>query len=127
MQTFLLIISYPILLLSLVSFWQTIRQKPEGFFHDLERAGMGNGIRQVIYGITGVYLLYVLTAMNHVRPLSWYGWIVIFESLLFLLSLRGDLTKGLLIGWYRRGPGLYISSVLNTLFPLTAIYLLQFS
>lgn len=125
--TFLIVISYLLLLLSVVSLWQTVKQKPEGYFRQLEEAGFGGGTRQVMYGITGLYLLYVLTVMNYVRPLTWLGAVTVAETLFFLLSMRGDLNSGLSVRWYRKSIGMYLSGVLNILFPLAALYFLQFS
>ncbi|ASS75226.1 hypothetical protein CIG75_09690 [Tumebacillus algifaecis] len=127
MQTVLIVLSYLLLLLSVLSFWQTFKQKPAGFFHELEAAGMSNGVRQIMYAITGLYLLYVLTVMNVARPLTWFGIVTIIESLCFLLALRGDLTSGLFVRWYRYSVGMYVSAVFHILFPIVALYFLQFS
>jgi hypothetical protein len=124
---FLIIVSWLLLLLSVISLIQTCKQKPEGLFAELEQEGFGNVILQIAYGLTGFYLLYVLTVMNHVRPLTWFGILTILEMLLFLLALRGDRKTGPLVRWYRNGIGMYVSALINIAFPIAAIYFLQFS
>ncbi|TCP59337.1 hypothetical protein EV586_101553 [Tumebacillus sp. BK434] len=127
MSVFLIVISYLLLLLSILSLWQTFKHKPEGYFRQLEEAGFANVTRQMMYGLSGLFLLYVLTVMNHVRPLTWFGVLTIAETLFFVLAMRGDLQSGLAVRWYRHSIGMYVSSLLNVLFPLAALYFLQFS
>lgn len=121
---FLLIIAVGLLVLTLASFKQMISIGARTLFAELDGRGESNGVRQTVYALTGLFLLFVLVVMKDVPLLFWPGIIVSADSLLFLFACNVNRNRerdGLIRRYYRSGIGLYLSALIQIAFLVAAI------
>jgi hypothetical protein len=127
LHLFLLIIAVVLLLVTLASFKQMFSFGARNLFAQIDGKGESNGARQMVYALTGLFLLFVLTVMKVVQPLTLPGIIVTVDSLLFLYACyakRNQERDGLVRRYYQSGFGLYFSALLQIVFLVASLLFL---
>jgi hypothetical protein len=126
LHLFLFIIAIGLLVLTVASFKQMIAIGARTLFAELDGRGESNGVRQTVYALTGMFLLFVLVVMKDVPLLFWPGIVVSADSLLFLFACnvnRDREQEGPIRRYYSSGFGLYLSALIQIVFLVAAIVL----
>ncbi len=125
MPIFLLICSSLLLLLGGLTYWQIYRVSAGEFIKEWGESLSGhNGSLQITYGTTGLYVLFVLTAMKHLPATQYLGVLTILDSLLFSFASYRLYKHAPLHRYYSSGIGVYLSGFLQIVFCAAAIYYL---
>lgn len=123
MNGFLIVVLILVLLMDLLALFQLWKHKTEAYLRELEESAKSNGMVQVYYAITGVYVLLLLLVMKQLPVMTIPGAVLAVDSLLLVLLLRQAGTNKLYIRFYR-GPGIWLSGLGHTAFAAMALYLL---